>query len=117
MLDYLQPLKDSDIDVIMFFEGEKPDSIRIEGTQYEDRGEPVGASSMGNAYHIVLCKSHPTEDKYHEFDTFEAILAEPLEYISGLIPSGFYGIVAKKTTTSEPMYQRMLDLTNKHLYS
>ena len=117
MLDYLQPLKDSDIDVIMFFEGEKPDSIRIEGTQYENRGEPVGASDMGNAYHIVLCKSHPTEDKYHQFDTFEAILAEPLEYISNRIPEGWFGIIAKKTTTSDVVYNRILDNFEKHLYN
>ena len=117
MLDYLQPLKTADVDFIMFFEGSKPDSIKVEGSQYEDRGEPIGGNDIGHAYHIILMKDHPTEDKFDKFDSFEAILACPLEYISGLIPEGWYGVIAKKTTTSEPMYQRMLDLTSKHLYN
>jgi hypothetical protein len=115
MLDYLQPLKTADVDVIMFFEGSKPDSIKIEGTQYEDRGVPVGGNDLGNAYHIMLCKDHPTEDKYHQFDEFEAILAEPLEYISGLIPSGWYGVIARKTTTSTELVNRVLANFQNHL--
>lgn len=87
MLEYLQPLKNEDIDIIMFFEGSTPDSIKIEGNQYMNRGEPVGGSSLGHAYHIFLCKGDKDDsEKYADFDTFEAILAEPLEYISGLIP-------------------------------
>ena len=117
MLDYLQPLKGHDVDFIMFFEGSQPNSIKVEGSQYEDRGTPVGGNDLGHAYHIILMKDHPTEDKFDKFDSFEAILACPLEYISGLIPEGWYGVIAKKTTTSEPMYQRMLDLTSKHLYN
>ena len=101
MLDYLQPLKDADVDVIMFFEGSQPNSIKVEGNQYEDRGTPVGGNDIGNAYHVILCKDHPTEDKYDQFDSFEAILAEPLEYISNRIPEGWFGVIAKKTTTSQ----------------
>ena len=68
MLDYLQPLKEADIDIIMFFEGTKPDSIRVEGNQYEDRGEPIGGNDLGHAYHIILCKDHPTKDKYDQVE-------------------------------------------------
>ena len=117
MLEYLQPLKDVDIDFIMFFQGSKPDSIKIEGNQYLERGEPVGGNDLGHSYHIILCKDHPTEDKYHDLDTFEAILGSPVEYMSNMIEGGFYGIIAKKTTTSEQLYHRMLDLMDKHLYS
>ena len=117
MLDYLQPLKDADVDVIMFFEGSQPNSIKVEGNQYEDRGTPVGGNDIGNAYHVILCKDHPTEDKYDQFDNFEAMLAEPLEYISGLIPEGWYGVIAKKTTTSHEPITRMLDLFKNHLYN
>ena len=92
MLDYLQPLKNADVDFIMFFEGSKPNSIKVEGNLYEDRGVPVGGNDIGNAYHVILCKDHPTLDKYDQFDTFEAILADPVEYISGLIPEGWYGV-------------------------
>ena len=117
MLEYLQPLKDVDIDFIMFFQGSKPDSIKIEGNQYLERGEPVGGNDLGHSYHIILCKDHPTEDKFDQFDSFEAILAEPLEYISGLIPQGWYGVIAKKTTTSNQIITKLLDSFNNHLYN
>ena len=110
MLDYLQPLKGADIDVIMFFEGSKPNSIKIEGNTYEDRGEPIGGNSIGDSYHVILCKDHPTdEEKFDQVDTFEAILADPLEYISGLIPAGWMGIIAKKTTTSDEFVEKVVD--------
>lgn len=99
----------------MFFEGSTPNSIKIEGNQYVDRGESLGGNNLGHSYHIFLCKGHPTEDRYEQFDNFEAILADPLEYISGLIPDGWCGIIARKTTTSETFMNRTLDIFKKHL--
>lgn len=118
MLEYLQPFRKADVDFIMFFQGEKENSISIQGNQYEDRGEDVGGSSLGNSYHIILCRdSKEHEDKFDNFDSFEAILVDPLTYISDLIPQGWYGIVAKKTTTSQKVVDHMLDLFSKHLYN
>jgi hypothetical protein len=42
-------------------------------------------------------------------DLFEAILTEPLEYVSRMITCDFYGLVAKKTTTSNEFIQNTFD--------
>lgn len=101
MLDYLHPFKNVEFDLLTFLPGKKADSIRIEGSDYKNRGEYVEGSDLGLWYHVMLYK-HDTEDedKVKHQDLFECILVDPLEYVSGLIPSGFYGIIAKKTTTS-----------------
>jgi len=108
MLDFLKHFKTENYDFLTFFEGEKKDQISIMTQEYANTGLPVGASRMGNAYHIILFRSHETEDKYIDLDSFDAILSDPLEYISGLIPQGWYGIIAKKTTTSEPIINKLL---------
>ena len=66
-------------------------------------------SDLGKKYHIILFQSHKTEDKYINFDSFEAILIDPLEYISELISTGFCGIIARKTTTSVKLIDKLLD--------
>ncbi len=110
MLDFLKPMKDEPFDFLTFLEGEKKDSIHIQGTEYKDPGEKIGGNSLGDTYHVILFKDHKTDkNKYDDLDTFEAILCEPLEYISGLIPSGFYGIIARKTTTSDKIINKLLD--------
>jgi hypothetical protein len=114
MLDYLKPLKSEKFDFLTFLEGDQKNSIQIQGTIYNDPGEPVDASSLGNSYHIFLFKEHEENpNEYSDVDFFDAILVDPLEYISGLIPSGWFGILARKTTTSRPLVDRMLDNFNK----
>jgi hypothetical protein len=101
MLEFLKPLKEKDFDCITFIPGKKPDTIDVEGHQYKTRGKVVGGSEMGPLYHIVLIRDHRTDpEKFDDFDEFEAILTCPLTYISGLIKGGWYGMVAKKTTSS-----------------
>jgi len=114
MLDYLRPLKNEKFDFLTFLEGDKKDSIQICGTEYVNPGEDVGGSTIGSSYHIILFREHKTnKEEYGDVDSFDAILADPLEYISGLIPQGWYGIIARKTTTSRPLIDRMLDNFNK----
>ena len=101
MLDYLEPLDGEDFDLIMFLTNGKKD-LKVELSKYIERGEPVEESSMGFKYHIILVKDHAEDESlYDHFDIFEAVLISPLEYISNLIPSGWLGIIAKKTTTSD----------------
>jgi hypothetical protein len=119
MLDFLKPLKDADVDCITFVENlDKPGNLRISGQTYNERGESVSNSSLGNIYHIMLFRDSKTDpDKYTDFDHFEAVLISPLEYISGLIPAGWYGIIAKKTTTSNNFVKKTLDMFKEHLYN
>lgn len=112
MLDWLKELKQKQgksFDFLTFTSGDNGDSLSITGNEYAEPGEPVGGTEIGPQYHIILFKDHPTDlDKFYDVDTFDAILADPWEYISGLIPAGFYGIIARKTTTSEPIVKKLL---------
>jgi hypothetical protein len=95
--------------MISFVEGEN-DVIKIIGSNYEDSGEKLGGSELGDSYHIVLFRDSKTDsEKYDDFETFDAILGDPLEYISGLLPKSIYGIVAKRTTTSGTFINKILD--------
>jgi hypothetical protein len=109
MLDYLKSFKHDKYDFLTFLDGEEEDSIMVSGQTYNDPGEKIGGGDLGDSYHIVLFRNHETEDRYIDLDCFDAILIEPLEYISGLIKSGFYGIVARQTTTSKPIIDRIVD--------
>ena len=109
MLEYLEQFKNIKMDCLIFISGEKKDTIHIEGSDYRNPGEKVGGSELGDSYHVVLYKHDDETDKIHSQDRYEAILIDPLEYISGLIPAGFYGMVAKKTTTSDEFVDKIFD--------
>lgn len=114
MLDFLYDIKDTPFDCLTFFpdfESDDEDALRIEGQRYRDPGEKLGGSEMGDEYHIVLFKEGETS--FVDLDHFQAILSDPLEYVSQLIPCGFFGLVAKKTTTSSIFIEKTLDIIKK----
>ena len=99
MLDFLEPLKDEDHDIIKFLPNKRMDEVNIESGHYIESGELVGGSKIGHRYHINIFKKLP--DGKFTADSFDAILICPLEYISNLIKNGWYGAVLKKTTSSD----------------
>ena len=109
MLDCFKEFKEDNPDAIFFLPGDKVDTLHIEGATYKDAGEKLGGSLLGDSYHIILFKEDDTQDKIYDIDRFDAILVEPFEYISGLIPANWYGIVAKRTTTSTNFINNVFD--------
>jgi len=112
MLDYLKKLKDDPegpYDAIFFLPGDKEGQIHIEASLLKEPGEPLGGSSMGHTYQVVLFKDDAEHDKLYNVDRFEAIFCDPYEYISNLIPQNWFGIVVRKTTTSGDFVQRIFD--------
>jgi hypothetical protein len=107
MLDFLKELKKEEFDALFFLPGEEKDQLHIEGATYKEPGESVGGNSLGKAYHVILFKEN--KEGIHDVDRFDAILLEPLEYMSELIPANWFGIVAKKTTTSDAFIQKLFD--------
>ena len=107
MLDSLKSAKSENYDAYFFIPGPEDDTVRIEGCKYKVPGEDIGGSEMGHMYHIMLFKEDD-EGVYAE-DLFEAILVEPLEYISNLIPQDWYGLIARKTTTSTDFVEDTFD--------
>jgi len=114
MLDYLKTL-DKPFDILDFLPYEDDDGnegIKVEAYQYADPGESVGCSEMGHAYHIIIFKMEEDESveactKDHDF--FDGILIEPREYLSRMIPNGWFGVLARKTTTSAKFAQETFD--------
>lgn len=107
MLDFLQQLKDEEFDAYFFLPGDTEEKIHIEGAIYREPGEQVGGSSVGKEYHVILFKEN--KNGIYDVDRFDAIFAEPLEYMSELIPAHWYGVMARKTTTSNTFVQKMFD--------
>ena len=111
MLEFLKVLKydpDGPYDAIFFLPGDTKEQLHLEGARYTNPGEKIGGGSIGDAYHVILFKED-NDDEMYDLDTFDAVFIDPYEYISGLIPANWYGIIAKKTTTSGSFVNKLLD--------
>jgi len=108
MLDWLNPIKNETFDVIYFSEGEEKDSINIELKLFKEGEEYLGDTKLGNCYQILLYKFDKNGICILP-DKFEAILIDPLEYISGLIPQDWCGIIARKTKNSRKFIDNIFD--------
>ena len=113
MLDFLKEYSKEEHDAIFFLPGDKKDEIHIESATYKNPGENVGGSAMGNAYHVILFKENETTEELYNVDRFDAIFVDPYEYISGLIPQNWFGVIAKKTTTSLDFINKTFDKLNE----
>lgn len=105
MLPFLQEIKNSPYDCLYFLP--KEESLHVEAALYKDPGEKLGGSDIGDTYHVLLFREGM--EGFEDVDSFEAIFGCPLEYMSNLIPSGWYGVFAKKTTTSEEFFTELCD--------
>lgn len=100
-------LKDFDeFDALFFVPTEDNSNVFIETKRYLKKGKLIGATNIGPMWHIVLFKFDGSNVKH--LDHFEGIFSDPREYVSSLIPSGWYGLIAKKTTTSNKFLQEAL---------
>jgi hypothetical protein len=119
MLDFLRPMANTNCDCITFVENpNNKGNLQIKGQMYNEPGEKVGGSVMGDEYHIILFRDHKTDPElYDDVDCFDAVLIDPLEYMSNLIKGGWYGVIARKTTTSKNFIDRTLDLFKEMRYN
>jgi hypothetical protein len=113
MLEFLKILKEEQFDAYFFLPGDKKNEVQVEGAIYKNPGDPIGVSKMGNTYHVILFKENYDTDELYGVDRFDAIFADPLEYMSGLIPENWFGIMARKTTTSNNFIQKTFDKLTK----
>lgn len=97
MLEYFKDIEDYDA---LFFMPHTDVDIHIQSNKYKNPGTPIDVGSAGPSWHVLLFKCNEETDTVENLDAFDAVLSDPREYISTLIPQGWFGIVAKKTTTS-----------------
>ncbi len=107
MIEFPEEMKKCKYDVLFFLPGSKHETIHLKQQVYKKPGKKLDGSVLGDAYHIVLFKLE--EDEMVDLDNFDAILIDPFTYIGQLIPQNWYGLVAKKTTTSKKFLKSTLD--------
>jgi len=112
MLDWLNPIKNEKFDVMYFIAGDEKDSIDIQLRQFKENEESIANTKLGECYQILLYK-HDTNGTCIHPDKFEAILIDPLEYISALIPQDWCGIIARKTKNSHKIIDNLFDKMTK----
>ena len=108
MLEFLQELKNENFDIIHFISGDEKDTLDVRTNLYIENNESIESTSLGKKYHIILFREDEKGMVINQ-DKFEAILLEPLEYISELIPQRWYGIIARKTKSSGKFIDNLFD--------
>lgn len=100
MLDFMQEFTDH-YDALFFLPHEENENqVVVHARKFTDAGQELDKTVVGPAWHVVLFKTDE-DGTAKDIDVFDAVLSEPREYISGLIPMDIYGVVARKTTTSK----------------
>jgi hypothetical protein len=108
MIEIPKELKNDPFDTFFFLPGEKEDTIHLESAMYKESSEKIGGSSLGDGYHIILFRE--SEDgELVDVEQFNAVLIDPIAYISRMLSIDWYGIVAKMTTTSNNFIQNTFD--------
>ena len=106
MLKDLEPYRDIEFDSIAFLPNSfDKNAVDINSGVYVNPGE----SSAENMYHIAIFKLNDNSEIYDK-DIFDAVLLDPLEYISTILPNDYYGVISRKTTNSPIVMQKILEL-------
>jgi len=108
MIEALKQFKNESFDALYFIPADDEDTLKVELNTYKNPGKDIGGNEIGKCYHIILWQHDEDDGSVKELDNFDAILADPLTYISQLILCNWYGIVARTTTTSNNFIQPLL---------
>lgn len=108
MIEIPKELKHEPFDAFFFLPGEMDDTIHLESAIYKDSGEKVGGSSLGDSYHIILFRE-AEDGELVDVEQFNAVLIDPIGYLTRMLSINWYGIVARMTTTSEKFIKNTFD--------
>jgi len=105
-------LKDEPFDAFFFLPGEKENTIHLESATYKNAGEKLGGSTLGDGYHIILFRE-AEDGELVDMEQFDAVLIDPIAYLSRMLSINWFGVVARMTTTSNTFIKNTFDkLTN-----
>jgi hypothetical protein len=108
LLDQIRKLAETPYDGFIFSpHPEKQFYTHIESFCYHDPGESIGGADFGKNYEILFLE--PDKDDMIIEDRFTAILSDPVVYLEHLVKSGFYGIIGRKTTTSNLFFDSVIE--------
>jgi hypothetical protein len=112
MIEIPKALKDEPFDTFFFLPGEKEDQIHLESAVYKEPGDKVGGSVMGDGYHIIIFRE-AEDGELVDVEQFNAVLVDPMTYITRMLNIDWFGIVARMTTTSEKFIKDTFDKMTK----
>ena len=100
-------IKAQECDAILILPSiDKPDETNIQGLTYKEPGDKVGGNEMGDLFDIVSFRQ-TGEEQFGDLDSFQAILVCPYTYTEKMFEDGYLGLVARCTTTSKEMVERV----------
>ena len=79
--------------------------LNITGFKYTKKSK-YEIGNLGHLYHIMIYKCTNDGMITHP-DNFVAVLTDPYVYVSSIIESGFFGVVTKKTKSSNKFIKEM----------
>lgn len=112
MIEIPKALKEEPFDTFFFLPGEKEDTIHLESATYKEPGEKVGGSKMGDEYHIILFRE-AEDGELVDVEQFNAVLIDPVTYITRMLGIEWFGIISRMTTTSEKFIKTTFDKLTK----
>ena len=100
-------IKEQNCDAILFLPSTTADDeTTIQGLTYKEPGESIGGSELGQLYDILTFRQ-TGEQSFGQKDHFQAVLVCPYTYSEKLLNEGYLGLVARATTTSRDMVERV----------
>lgn len=110
-------MKEVKCHAITFLPSDKPEEQSvIQGLHYKDHGETIKTQSdMGDLYDIILFRGDEKEG-YTDLEKFEAILVCPYTYSNRMYHGNYFGVVAKKTSTSSEVVEMILERIGDLVY-
>jgi len=102
MLEVFRHINDYDaITFVPNLDGEEG-TVKVDVSQYRDKGESLDSSSMGDMFDIIIFRMTDEYDMT-DLERFQGILVDARVYVSRMIKENWFGMVSRKTTTSGKM--------------
>ena len=112
-MDY--PDSMDDYDGIMFLP-HNDDEIQFELLELkENMGKEVGGTNVGLMYHVLLFQHNEEERGMKFIDNFEAIFANPMVYIKGLVGTKIFGLILKKKEKTHLFFDKYVKQVTEQL--
>lgn len=95
-MEELKALRNGDYDGFMFMRSDDG-NLAIKAFEFNDPGQKLPGSSMGDLYDIIVTP----QDLSEKPDRFKAILISPVDYLNRMFDDGFFGVICRATTKSD----------------
>ncbi len=117
MKEIFAKMKEAECHAIAFLPSEDPaEQAIIQGLHYKDEGVIVNTESdVGELYEIIIFQGD-IADGFGELEQFEAVLSCPFTYSDRMYHDNYFGIVAKKTSTSGEVVESLLEKIGDLIY-